>query len=137
MLTFHPQSVSFLSTPLPDVDAIAVDRRSSKQTEERTDLGPHIVFADVPEQRVTIAVTRTLTRDEPTSIKPGAQGQLRFTVAPSSSDALRRAFTVTAVVLSVEHDLSRKASARQRITMLAVSTDGAADPIVETVPSLT
>ncbi len=135
MLTFHPQSVSFLNTPLTDVDAIAVDRRSSKQTEERTDLGPHLVFADVPEQRVTIAVTRTLTRDEPTTFTPGAQGQLRFTAAPSSSDAKRRTYTATVVVLSIDYDLSRKAAARQRIALLALSTDGAADPINESVAS--
>jgi hypothetical protein len=136
MLSLHPQSVSFLGTTLSDVEAIAVDRRSSKQTEERTDLGPHLVFADVPEQRVTISITRTLTRDESTTFAPGAQGQLRFTTAPSSSDALRRTFTASAVVLSIEHELSRKAGARQRIALLALSTDGAADPINETVASL-
>jgi hypothetical protein len=137
MITFNPQSVSFLGSPLTDVDAIAVDRRSSKQTEERTDLGPHIVFADVPEQRVTVFITRSLTRDEPTSFTPGAQGQLRFTTAPSGSDAQRRTYTATAVVLSIDYDLSRKAGARQRIALLALSTDGAADPINETIASPT
>lgn len=139
MLALAPQSVTLFGAPLADVDALAIDRRSSKQTEERTDLGPHLVFADVPEQRVTVSITRTLTRDEASTLRPGQQGELRFTVSPSDSDARRRTFVATVVLLSIDHDLSTRAGAaagagaRQRIHAVALSTDGASDPIAESV----
>lgn len=136
MLALSPQSVTLFGAPLRDVDYLAVDRRSSKQTEERTDLGPHLVFADAPEQRVSVSISRTLTRDEASALRPGQQGELRFTVSPSDSDARRRTFSATVVVLSIDHDLFTRSGvpgARQRIHALALSTDGAADPIAESV----
>jgi hypothetical protein len=132
MLSLHPPSVSLLGVALADVDALAVDRRTSKHAEERTDRGPHLVFADAPEQRVTVAITRTLTRDEATTFRPGDQGDLRFTTAPSASDGARRTFAATVVILSVEHDLTLRNGVRQRIHAVALSADGAADPVSET-----
>lgn len=132
MLIIKPRSVTLLGVTLEHVDAVGVDRRTSKRVEERTDLGPHIVFADAPEQRVTVSITRTLTRDEASGFRPGQQGELRFVAAPSDSDAGRRSFSATVVIVSVEHDLGVKFGARQRIVALAVSTDGANDPIIET-----
>lgn len=133
MLLLKPRSVSLLGVTLTDVDALAVDRRTSKQAEERTDLGPHIVFADAPEQRVSVSITRSLTRDEPSPFRPGQQGALGFTAAPSDSAASNRAFSATVVILSVDHDFTRT-GARQRIYALALSSDGANDPILETTP---
>jgi len=133
MLALRPQSVVLLGVALTDVDALAVDRRTTRHAEERTDLGPHVVFADAPEQRVSVTITRTLTRDEPTSLRPGQQGELRFTTSPSDSDAKRRVFSATVVVLSVDHDLTARTGVRQRIHAVALSPDGAADPVAESL----
>jgi hypothetical protein len=136
MLSLSPSTVTLLSHTLDQVDAVAIDRRSGPLAEERTDNGPHLVFADAPEQRITIAITRTLTRDEPTLVRPGDMGELRLTAAPSASDARRRTIVATVVVVSVEHDLLNRAGAtvaRQRLALLALSPDGHTDPIAETV----
>lgn len=136
MLSLTPTSVSLLSHTLDQVDAVAIDRRSGPLAEERTDNGPHLVFADAPEQRVTVSITRTLTRDEPTLVRPGDMGELRLTTAPSASDAQRRTIAATVVVTSVEHDFVRRDQttvARQRLALLALSPDGHTDPITETL----
>lgn len=136
MLSLTPSTVTLLSHPLDQVDAVAIDRRGGSLAEERTDNGPHLVFADAPEQRVTVSLTRTLTRDEPTLVRPGDMGELRLTTAPSASDARRRTITATVVVVSVEHDFLNRAGetvARQRLALLALSPDGHTDPITETL----
>ena len=130
MLSLNPQSVSLLGAALTDVASIAIDRRAIRTAEEHSDLGPYCVFADIPQQRVTITITRAINNPEPPPPPPGSQGQLSFTAATSASDdAPRRTYTATVVLTAIDHDLSSAKGATQRIACLAISPDGATDPV--------
>lgn len=56
MIWLNPDRVALGSFELRHVTSIAVDREARRRTEEWTDLGPHLAFADVPEQRVNVMV---------------------------------------------------------------------------------
>jgi len=61
----------------------------------------------------------------------GALGELSFRVAGSVSDRTGRKVRVQVVVRGVDHDFSERDGFLQTITMTAVSSDGAVDPIIE------
>ncbi len=129
MLVLHPTDVSLLGAPLPGVESIAVSRAATKFIAERTDAGPHPVFADAPEQAVEIAIVRTLDGPQPPGPQPGQQGTLVFTGALSGADGPARRVSATVVVRAARIELSRAKGAAQRIELLALSTTGAADPV--------
>jgi len=134
MLALNPQRVTLAGEVLDHVIAIAVDRDADRLALERSDFGLHLVFADVPEQRVTITITRALLDGAPgfvSDIQPGLEGELSFRTAPNLSDADAQSFEVTVVVIGVKHNLSARRGAEQTITCLAVSADGATNPIAE------
>ena len=58
MLVLNPPLVKFAAATWTDVTVVMVDRLSDRTVVERGDLGPHVTFADAPEQRVVIRVTR-------------------------------------------------------------------------------
>jgi len=64
-------------------------------------------------------------------IDVGAMGEFLFRAAPSASDRNGRRVSATVVVRGVEHGFSERDGFVQTISMTAVSSDGAADPIVE------
>ena len=64
MLILSPEIVRFDSHAWDDALAIAVDRTPKRLIEEHSDAGPFAVFADVPEQSITIRVRRTLSTDD-------------------------------------------------------------------------
>ncbi len=130
MLVVRPGSVILLGKALDNVEALTVDRLSGGLALERSDKGPHVVFADAPEQRVMIRLKRQLTTDEAAPAKTGEAGELRWKRS-GGTDAGSREFVASVVVESVEHELSAKGGATQRIVMVAISSDGAADPVVE------
>ncbi len=130
MLVIRPGSVTLLGKALDNVEALSVDRLSGGLALERSDRGPHVVFADAPEQRVVIRVKRLLTSDEATPARVGEAGELRWRRS-GGTDAGSREFAASVVVESVEHDLSVRQGAAQRIVMAAISLDGAADPVTE------
>lgn len=132
MLILNPERVTFGTLRIEHVSALAVDRAPEREVVERGDGGPHITFADVPEQRITITVVQTLERDAPAAPLPGQAGLLSWSAAPGSSDAGRLRASAQAVVLRVRHDLLQRRAATRAITFLAVSADGAADPITVT-----
>lgn len=132
MLVIRPWSVTLLGKSLHNVEALTVDRLSGGLALERSDKGPHVVFADAPEQRVVIRVRRQLTADEATPARAGEAGELRWTRS-AGTDAGSREFVASVVVERVEHELSARAGAAQRIEMVAISMDGAADPVTEVV----
>jgi hypothetical protein len=134
MLWLNPTAVDLFGAALGGVSSVAVDRAATRSAEERGDLGPHVVFADAPEQRVTVRVRRRV--DEASAgalsgVAVGAMGELSFRVSASRSDRGGRVVRATVVVRGVDHALSERDGFVQTITMTAVSSDGAADPIVE------
>lgn len=129
MLILHPTDVTLLGAPLPGVESIAVSREAARFVTERTDAGPHSVFADAPEQAVEITVLRAIEGPQPAGPIPGQQGTLVFTGALSGADGPARRVSATVVVRSARIELSRRKGAAQRLELVALSTDGAADPI--------
>lgn len=127
MLITSPQAVSFANQPLDAVRQIAIDCRATKSILDRSDTGPYPTFADAPERSVTVRVIATPDRDQPW-LAPGTQGTLTFKTSPSATDGAQKKYSLTAVVMSVTHDLSESATKRT-IEFAAVSPDGAADPV--------
>lgn len=129
MLLLNPRLVTFASSRWDDIALIAIDRKAHKEIVEWSDLGPHVVLADVPEQRIEIKVIQELARDDITVPHPGDFGELTFHTSPTSTDAGRKKITTQAVILRVEHELSLKRGALRTITLIAISQDGADDPL--------
>lgn len=138
MLLLNPTNVKFGSNIWPDAISVVIDRSGEKVAIERGDFGPHVTFADVPEQRIVIRVARGLARDDLASPKPSEQAELVFYTAPGTTDSLRKRVRATCVITSVVHEVSRARTgaagrpgdAVQTITLVAISSDGAADPVV-------
>lgn len=128
MLILNPGAVSFGGSTWERVTGVWIDRQAAREVVEWSDLGPHVVMADVPEQRVEIRVRQWMSREDPSSPRPGDQGELVVFTSVSAGDAGRARISATAVVVAVEHEVD-ESSATRTITMVAVSADGAADPV--------
>lgn len=129
MLLLNPRQVSFAGTLWEDVAAVVIDRSAERTVLEWSDLGPHAVLADVPEQRVSLRVVQQVTRDDLAAPRPGDAGELAFCTAPAGADTPRRRLRAQCVILDVSHELSLKNGALRTIRLAAVSADGDADPI--------
>ncbi|MBL8765354.1 MAG: hypothetical protein JNM07_13925 [Phycisphaerae bacterium] len=129
MLALNPTVVRFGDQVWEDVTALAIDRAAERAVEHWGDLGPHAVLVDVPEQRVTIRVVRRVTRDEPADVRPGAAADFVAYTAPAGSDAARRKISAAAVAVSCRTELSERSGATRTIELVAVSSDGAQDPV--------
>jgi hypothetical protein len=127
MLISNPTSVTFANQSLDAVRQVAIDCRAAKATLDWSDLGPYPTFADVPERSVTVKVVAVPDHDQ-SWLAPGAQGTLIFKTSPSATDGARKTYALTAVVMSVSHDLTESAIKRT-IEFAAISPDGAAEPI--------
>jgi hypothetical protein len=132
MLLLNPRQVSFASTTWHDVTAVAINRDTTRLALDHGDHGPHPTFADAPQQRTTIEVTMGLPRSDLHAPTPGDQGTLTLTTSPTSSDAERRKLTAPADVIKVEHKVSLTRGSTRTITLIALSSNGAADPITIT-----
>lgn len=130
MLMLNPQSVRFGAARWDDVAAVLVNRAAARLTIEWSDMGPHIVFADVPEERVTIRVTRRLVRGTTFTPRPGDAAELVAYTAPTAGEASRRRVRIGAVVTDVSHEVSTRHGGVQTVTLVGISTNGAADPVV-------
>ncbi|RNC80449.1 MAG: hypothetical protein ED559_01150 [Phycisphaera sp.] len=128
MFVLAPESVEFDGDPWLGVESIAIDRIASREVVEVGDLGPHVVFADVPEQRVSVKVTRKIERSELGSVAPGDEGELQFRAGFGRTDAGWLNVTVGVVVTRVDHDFNRNGVLRV-VTMVAVSPNGVTDPV--------
>lgn len=133
MLLLNPRRVRFAGTPWEDVVAVVIDRVATKEVVEWTDLGEHVAFADVPEQRVDIRVVQNLggVRDGEIidSPSPCELGELVFHTSPTAGAGGRKRIAVQVVVLRVEHELSLRRGAVRTVRFVAVSSDGSADPL--------
>jgi hypothetical protein len=130
MLILNPRQVMFAGSPWNDVTLIALDRTATRLIVEHTDHGPHPAFADAPEQRTTLRVVMDLPgMDAPA---PGDIGTLSFTTSPTASDASAQTMSATCVVTGVTHEIALKRPPTRTIELIALSPDGAADPITIT-----
>lgn len=128
MLVVGPESVSFGGEAWAGVESISIDRTSVREVVEVGDLGPHAVFVDVPERRVSVRVARRIERSELESVVPGDAGELVFRAGFGRTDAGWREVSLDAVVVRVTHEFDRNAVKRV-VVMVAVSADGASDPV--------
>lgn len=129
MLLLNPRSVSFGGAVWEDVSAVVIDRAAARAIKEWSDTGPYLVLADVPEQVVTVRVVQQVARDDVGVPVPGEAGELVFHTSPSGADSPRKRVRAQCVVMDVTHELSLKNGAVRTVKLLAVSGDGAADPV--------
>ena len=129
MLFLFPKEAGFGSATWSNVTSVAIERKAEKSFLEFADGGSHVVLADVPEQRVSVTVIQELLSDDMDEPSPGEQGLLSFETAPNASGAGRKRVSMTAVVLGVDYQVSRKAGSVRRVDLVAVSADGVADPV--------
>ena len=129
MLWLNPDYVTLGSERLDHVSSITIDRSPHKSALEWSDLGPHLAFADVPEQRIDIRISRTLTDSASIDLKPGDQVTLVARRAATASATDIERLSASVVILSIQYTLSRTRGATQHIHALAISSDGASDPI--------
>ncbi len=131
MLALNPRSVKFATAVWENVTSVALDRAADKVVAEVSDLGPHVVFVDVPEQRVTVRVTADLQLDDLAPPRPGDSGTLAFFTSPAGTDGGRKKVSMTAAVVGVRHPSTPRGFSRV-IDLIAVSSEGAADPVTIT-----
>ena len=129
MLVLNPRLVTFGGESWEDVAAVSIDRVAARLVEEWSDAGPHAVFVDAPERRVTVRVVQEPAGDAPGAPLPGDSGELVVFTAPGAGDAGRKRVSCGAVVTRVEHEVSLRRGSVRTVTLAAVSADGAADPI--------
>ncbi|MFA6043558.1 MAG: hypothetical protein WC718_01115 [Phycisphaerales bacterium] len=129
MLVLNPSSVTFAGGAWAGVTSVTISRAAQKQVTEWSDAGPHVVLADVPEQVVKIRVESEVTAGDANGPVPGASGTLAVVTSPNGSDAGRRVISANAVVAAVSYEVSLKRGAVRTVDLVAVSSDGAADPI--------
>ena len=131
MVWINPGAVTFGGETIEHAESVTIDREAVRAVEEFADGGPHVVFADVPAQRVRVRLVRRITEAELGGIVPGDLGELRFRASSNAGDGGSTVTVAQAVVRSVTHALSRSGEARQTIEFVAVSEDGASDPVSE------
>ena len=136
-----PTTVTFEELVFDDTLALTIDRQSARLVEEWSDLGPHAAFADAPERRTIIRLTRRPRTSEPDLIDAlvlGRLGTITATVGRSAGAADARRLAAFCMLTSVRSDLSAPAASRdpeatQTLTFLAISPDGGpTDPITIT-----
>lgn len=133
MIILNPERVTFGARAWNNVSAVTVEREAKTLVAEIGDAGPHVVFADVPEQRCRITVVQELEQTDLHTPTLGELDALKVTTNVSLGDRGRAALSASAVVIDVKVNVARGQGATRRITLLAVSGDGAADPLTTTL----
>ncbi|GEM_PF-351577 len=139
MIVLNPQRVQFGTALLEGVTWVALDREGTRLVREWSDEGPHLRFIDVPEQLVTVQVVQELVLEDLATPFVGAgfangpgvgtQATLTFVTCLNATDRSRRRITLTGVLVSMAHSVSRRRATRT-LVFQAITTDGAADPVV-------
>lgn len=135
MLALDPSRVSFGGQAWEGVVSIVIDRSARAEVAEGGDRGPHVVFADAADRLAEVTVVRVLTATDLDAPRPGETGLLEFVAGVGPGDRARVRVRATAVVMEVRHELpgggatGAGVAARRKVRMVAVSADGAADPI--------
>lgn len=131
MLWLNPTLVMLGASALDNVEQLAVSRAPHRLATEWTDLGPHLAFADVPEQRVDLRIRRRLTDSTTLALVPGDRVAFTARRAPTAGAIGIVEITAQIVILGVDYTLSRSGGPTQLIHAIAISSDGASDPITE------
>lgn len=131
MIWLDPTVVSFGGVEVDGVESIAVDRRSERLIEERSDNGPHVVFADCAEERVSVRLVRRVGDAGGGGWRPGDGGLLGFRAGPSAGRATGVRVSVEVVVTAVLSRLDSSRGAMQTVEFVAISVDGDTDPVTE------
>lgn len=129
MIWLNPTNVSLDTVTLEEVRAVAVDQKHDKLIAEYTDNGPHPAFVDVPERRAVIKLRRRILGNENLPIAVGDQRTFQMRTAPSGTSAPGVVLTASVVITAIGYKLERHDGAEQTIDLIAVSSDGAADPV--------
>jgi hypothetical protein len=133
MIYLSPRRVTLGSNELTHVSRVTIDRTADLLAVEHSDVGPHVEFVDVPEQRVSLQIVRTIVEDEAGTIKPGQQHVLSLRSAPSAASPAAREVTANVVVTGIEHDFTAKHGLQQTIAAIALAGAGGVDPITEAI----
>lgn len=135
MLVLNPQTVVFGSVALEKVSVVTLERVGTRVVVEWGDGGPHVKFADVPEQRVNVRVVQEIDSATVDMPKPGDSAILSFVASMSGADAGRKKWNGTAVVTGVSYEIGQATGrsvaprAARTISFVLVSGDGAEDPV--------
>jgi hypothetical protein len=76
-----------------------------------------------------VRIVQQLSTGDLGGVAPADALALVFHTSPTGAQAGRRRVSATVVVTGVSHELSRKRGAVRTIEAVAISADGAADPI--------
>ena len=128
MLILSPSNVLFGSLACPTVSSIMIDRATTRRIIEWNDDGPHPVFVDCPEQRITITVVQELAQGDLSAPVPGTSATLSFAAALNRSGAGWSRVSVPAVLVGVTHDSKPRGFIRS-LSFIALSPRGDADPV--------
>jgi hypothetical protein len=132
MLILNPRLVVLGATKFHDVLAVSVEREAKRLVTQWSDFGPHVVFADVPEQIVRVRVVQEVMDGAPDGPRPGDTGVLSFVMSPTGLDSLRKRWSAMAVVTACTHENvtnGRGIGARRTVECVLVSINGASDPV--------
>ena len=129
MIWMNPEKVTLNGILLGGVQAVAVSRGAGHSVVEYGDEGPHVVFADVPEQRVDIRLERTLEDGAAVGAGVGDTVRIEFETSRGTSDVLRKRVSIDGVVLSSDVSIKGDTGGRVRLQIVGVSVDGAQDPV--------
>lgn len=136
MLVLNPQNVVFGSVTLEKVSLVAIERAAARVEVEWGDGGPHVVFADVPEQRVNVRVVQEMDSATMDAPRPGDLATLSFVASMSGADGGRKKVSGVAVVTGVQYEIGRSTAgtavppkAARILSFVLVSGDGAGDPV--------
>lgn len=129
MLILNPRSVRFGASRFENVTMLAISREATRRIIEWGDEGPHAVFADVAEGTVTITLVMDIAEGDVEEVRPGTQGVLSLVTSPGASDASRRKLSARCVLMRSSHELSLRRGAVRTLEFVALSENGAADPI--------
>ncbi|MBU6411988.1 MAG: hypothetical protein KGS45_00820 [Planctomycetes bacterium] len=128
MFLSSPTRVTFGSLLLSSVSSISIDRTASREAIDFSDAGPHPTFADIPEQKVLITILQYLTSSDFAAPLPSSSATLTIHAKPNDSDSGSLTLQASTVVRSCTHSLNPKGATRT-ISLIAISTNGATDPI--------
>ncbi len=133
MLIVNPDVVRLGSAELRGVRSVAVERVGQRVALAWGDAGPHAMFADVPEQKVTMRVVQEILGAFESSPRPGESVGVTVSVSPDGAEGNRRRLSATGVVVGVTYQVLQRGSSTRTVELVLVSSDGAADPLTATV----
>jgi len=136
MLFIAPLTVNMGGVIYANVLSISMDRQATREVVEFGDAGPHVVFADVAEMRTKVVITMDVGL-EPVgmvSFAPGEALTISFDYGINGAEASkRRVIVAQGVVMGYTYAMKQGKPVARVVELLAVSSDGSADPITQII----